>query len=531
MAPPLHSPARTGPAADDVRALLSARQREIMDFVARGLTNKEIAQQLGLTDGTVKQHLAAIFPKLGVRNRTWAVAMWHQAAGEPTEPQAAASQRRVAAPPAQAISDDVVSLPPRLVASVAVCLAANRVDAAVNPADQAGKIITTCRFWASVFEGELRVNGSSCVMVAFGYPHAHFDDVDRALAFAETVRNDLRGRLGIDVRIGIDAGLDNLCLSAGAILISETAWNSLMLVVQGRGEDQEIAMTDRTRALANGRAAAAPSAPDWTDLFARAPFIREAESALARSRASWFSVEAWPTLPARDLLDAWRQSQLASTTRQVVLRMPSDRSRDVEPALLEQLRAQLQGSGWTPQRDADLGWWLHALAQDGPLSVIVYGWNETVTFASLLSDAALDELATCPVIFLLGPLPIVGAPRLVVRSLDVRGRKPLVGRVHEIALPEPDVTGDGHSPDIVALLDQIDDVSKAMLGLTLQYRRCTAQFLAHQLDIPGAALEQRLERLGRLGLVSLWPDGSIRLRDGRTEHTVRDQLGHLPKVI
>jgi len=37
--------------------------------VARGLANKEIARELGLSEGTVKQHVHNIFLKLGMRSR------------------------------------------------------------------------------------------------------------------------------------------------------------------------------------------------------------------------------------------------------------------------------------------------------------------------------------------------------------------------------------------------------------------------------------------------------------------------------
>lgn len=52
---------------------LTARHREVLGLLARGLSNKLIARELGLTEGTVKVHLLAIFRVLGVRNRTEAV--------------------------------------------------------------------------------------------------------------------------------------------------------------------------------------------------------------------------------------------------------------------------------------------------------------------------------------------------------------------------------------------------------------------------------------------------------------------------
>lgn len=49
---------------------LSVRERGIVALVRRGLRNREIAEELGLTEGTVKVHLHKIFEKLGVRSRT-----------------------------------------------------------------------------------------------------------------------------------------------------------------------------------------------------------------------------------------------------------------------------------------------------------------------------------------------------------------------------------------------------------------------------------------------------------------------------
>ena len=52
---------------------LSARERELLELVASGLTNKSIARRLGLSINTVKYHLASIFAKLEARTRAEAV--------------------------------------------------------------------------------------------------------------------------------------------------------------------------------------------------------------------------------------------------------------------------------------------------------------------------------------------------------------------------------------------------------------------------------------------------------------------------
>ena len=52
---------------------LTPREVEVLQLLAEGLPNKAIAERLGISDQTVKFHLAAIFGKLGAANRTDAV--------------------------------------------------------------------------------------------------------------------------------------------------------------------------------------------------------------------------------------------------------------------------------------------------------------------------------------------------------------------------------------------------------------------------------------------------------------------------
>jgi DNA-binding NarL/FixJ family response regulator len=52
---------------------LSPRELEILGLVAKGLNNREIAGQLVITEGTVKNHLSNILGKLGARDRMQAV--------------------------------------------------------------------------------------------------------------------------------------------------------------------------------------------------------------------------------------------------------------------------------------------------------------------------------------------------------------------------------------------------------------------------------------------------------------------------
>ena len=77
-APPTEAPARIEalqPHQQHLLENLSPRQQEIMRLVHRGWTNKMIARELGVAEGTIKVHLSVIFRALGVHNRATAIAV------------------------------------------------------------------------------------------------------------------------------------------------------------------------------------------------------------------------------------------------------------------------------------------------------------------------------------------------------------------------------------------------------------------------------------------------------------------------
>ena len=68
----------TVPPVPSVPRLLTALQQEIVAALLEGASNREIAHRLGVSEQTVKNHLSAIYDRLGIQNQVQLV-MWKMA--------------------------------------------------------------------------------------------------------------------------------------------------------------------------------------------------------------------------------------------------------------------------------------------------------------------------------------------------------------------------------------------------------------------------------------------------------------------
>jgi len=99
--------------------------------------------------------------------------------------------------------------------------------------------------------------------------------------------------------------------------------------------------------------------------------------------------------------------------------------------------------------------------------------------------------------------------------LGIKGERPLVGRIHELALPEASPVMAATYPDLYALLDNVPDSEREVLRLLAHYTVTTPQFLARSLNLTMAEIESQILNLIETGLI---------LRDNGERIAVRDAL-------
>lgn len=510
---PHTKPAATYRDAKDWRSELSPRQQEIMALLADGWTNKDIGHSLGLTEGTIKQHLAAIFRKLGVPNRTWAASLWRdQGAGlAQTQDSHHRSQAPICAP------SDLIIAPARLFAVNVLRLPADAAQTSALPLGQlTAQFLAIAQRWGRAYEGQVGLHPGGHLIGCFGYPAAHIDDVERAMLFGQAVQAEAEQRLGLVPCCSFAAAIDMLTIQDGLVVDTEALRQALATAFAKTAEDQNLISSDMPFALSGG-----PNYAAAIDRAARTmPALETARRSLADKRSCWLAVEAWPPIHGKHFLDAFATANPIAAKMILHLRPSGDQTKDAA-SLPAQIEAQIREPLSADTRGKSLSWWLEYLGQRSPVLVLVHGSRDLDSFRRLLDDALIARLTDLPIMFLIGALPLRGAPRLAIRKLGVFGERPIVGRVHEIALPDDGFAAATGYPDICALIDQTGPADRGILSCLADHALATPAFIARTSGLALPEVKRALDRLDKLGLISHSEDGRIRLRDDPTRAAVQ----------
>ena len=170
---------------------LTKREREVAAYVAEGLTNRDIADRLVISDRTVESHVEHIRNKLGVRSRAQ-VATWTVTVGEVTAaPLSRGSENRVVT----CLFADIIPS-----ADMSTRLGPERTKTVIDQALQDLSAIATAE--GAVVEKS--AGGSYFAM--FGAPVTHADDPTRALRAAESAIRWGAQHPETALRIGVETG-------------------------------------------------------------------------------------------------------------------------------------------------------------------------------------------------------------------------------------------------------------------------------------------------------------------------------------
>jgi len=171
---------------------LSPRQRQILSLLRAGKANKEIAHELGIGIGTVKQHLVTLFKKLGVSNRSMAISKSHAIEGLPIDGPVPLDAKTDGAPAAPSL------LERRPVAVLSLEVLVTDGIASADLLRDLYRIYAEVAFdFGAVF---LSHRGGRCDMI-FGIRQVRRYDAPRALRAAVAVSEAMKSRHGDTVFI------------------------------------------------------------------------------------------------------------------------------------------------------------------------------------------------------------------------------------------------------------------------------------------------------------------------------------------
>ena len=523
---------------------LSARQQEILRLLSLGRSNKEIANQLGLATGTVKQHMYALFRKLGVSNRTMAVVRGTPGAGNATGEGGAQKDDVVA--DISGLAEDrhyarrlvtAVVIEPRS-AQVQSSSHAARMDRAVR--ELGARIERIAHGFDASSE---RLPGGS-VAVWFGQRVAHGDDAARAVAFVRAALSPAAPAPAADaIQCAIGLGTVPEVVGEGersslafrayrvAMLLANVAAPGTPLVCETTaalagltwGEGAPGVRADlpvAARELGPERAPTVEAARRWGGL----PFVDGIRQSVARNSAQWVAVESWPPEDGARLIHALGEQFAAQRLPVYRVWMPSPNSAgSLNDRLIGQLAQEFRRRGRQLEaRNLDDA--LVSLAAAGPAALLAFGIDALPTLRAALSAPTLEKIRTLPLAVVGGAMRRTGEPQTAVRLLGTHPSAAPFARVLRMAVPGGQSAGpQGMRPDVQAVLDRVSPFARAVARAGAGMPKGDIESLAAALSVPGAEVLAGCRELEQVGLIVLG-EGVLRFRDAETAGAVRASL-------
>lgn len=457
---------------------LSPRQQEILRLLAQGRSNKEIGFELGITEGTVKQHLFALYKKLGVTNRAKAVLAASELQHAPVTPPPAAAP----IPPHyrwRMVTSVIIRPKPPSSGSTAWH---TRFDQEMRALQHEAQTLS------EALDGLLAVMPGNGLLVSFGLPSTHLDDPARALFLAQRLHAWLDANDFLQAGIGIATAAEVVADQSTVPYRGESIDMALSLAI-GAAPGQ-VLVSEITCRLAGpvARYSAPRALPKLTighrelltreavDVHALAartplPFIDEMLATARQQQAIWVAVEGWPPQSSVRLQDAIAIALQAHGVPTYRLRLPTDASVEhTARCALGQLQLLTQthnSSEPTPTQGTPQTRLLSAidrLARRGPLALVLHGINTHGVLQQVLTPEGARLLENSPVMLITSVLSDGQDTHIAARLLPRRPDAAVAVKTYRLNLATKPSSGlrDLHA-DLAALIDTLSPAGRELI--------------------------------------------------------------------
>lgn len=529
---------------------LTERQQQVVALVGQGLSNKEIANQLGISEGTVKQHIFAIFRELNLSSRA-KLALVGQKMGTKYKAQ---QEKNTGL---SKILTGTFSW--RLISTVAISFALPPADKP-NLLVRRNQAITQAREEMAelleALDGKSMILPDGGLLAWFGYPTSHIDDPDRASFFAQSfyaylqsLKTEQIPRFGI----GIATHAEVVPANSEQLITTKSFQVALRLATQSLQSGLVLANVLTARL--------APSTVPWVELkrkgeapqdasaeinqdhlFAMHPkpneatvpatsywgelkFLDEIFHSTQGGLAHWVAVESWPPSMAISLMDAIGARAKQAGFLSLRLHLTSTKQVDqILGSILKQIQFYINPAqrDETEQPDPILQLIdvLSELSSKTPVCVQVYGLQSLVVMRDILGARGIDRLISQKVIFVTSNISDIKNPKTSIRVLGTRPLDAVFNRVHVLEEPNIDLMPDGVRVDIQALFDDLTPIARHIALLASQTSAMTTDVLLAELRIPRPLVQHGLRELIQSGLIFMSADGVIQFRDALTAEAI-----------
>lgn len=522
--------------------LLTARQQQLVELVARGLSNKEIAQELAISEGTVKQHMFAIFRVLNVSSRAKLALI-----GQRLTPRAEAERNG-----ALHGSSKSMQYSWRLISAVAIDIPeviSTDPQSIVLRNQQLMELRTTIERIAHALDGKTMPLPDGGELIWFGHPVAHVDDPQRASRVAQCIRQAIAAEpafkgagIGIATVAEIIPGNSTELISALAFrnalslankssALGLTLANALTqrlcpasapwIMLRPKPETNDDAANTKTREPIYAMSTQLGEQVQRSHAWGALPFLADAFESAKNGIAQWMSVESWPPTLAINLIDAIGMDAALSGFTPLRLHVPSVKRAD---AILQSLLTQIEMSigdaeARLQKNDTDLDRILSLLqsaSNQTPLVIQVYGIQSLATFKSAMGNRGIDRLVSMRVLVVVANLRDSQKPKTSIRMLGARPDNLVFTRVHTMDEPELDLLPGGVMVDMQAMVDDLSAPARQVIFVAADHPGCATEELLSKVSIPRPVMQVALQELTNAGLIRPRDKNHFDFRDALT---------------